>query len=448
MKKPPSPPDFTDLFRKVMANNPEKFSEIVKAVPSGPSEPYLPWDKIRFKTPPEGLTREEWWLGMKFVRQQMQRKLPLVDKDGHHFTFALPDVVLKSVEEINRDTSGQIAISEQVTNPVTRDRYLVNSLIEEAINSSQLEGAATTRNVAKEMIRTGRSPRDRDERMILNNYEAMRFIGEIRNEKLTPDLIRHIHKIVTKGTLSNPDAAGRFQSADEVRIGVFTDTGLNLHEPPDARDLPERIERLCAFANGEADEGYIPPVLRAITLHFMIGYEHPFEDGNGRTARAIFYWSMLNQDYWLTEFIVISSILKKAPSRYARSYLYAEDENDLTYFHLYQIEVFQRAIKQLHVYLAEKMSELRRTQKSIAAAPSLFNPRQVAILEHALKSSNASFTAKSHKISHDIVYETARQDLMGLESLGLLIKERVGREFVWSPAKDLSERLRRLNERK
>ncbi|MFC8239411.1 Fic family protein [Streptomyces chartreusis] len=369
-----------------------------------------------------------------------------MDKDGRPFTFALPDVLLKALEEINRDTSGQIAISEQVTNPATRDRYLVNSLIEEAINSSQLEGAATTRRVAKEMIRTGRPPRDRDERMILNNYEAMRFIGTIKEERLTPDLICEIHRIVTKGTLSNPDAAGRFQLPDEERIGVFTDTNLELHQPPDAEHLPERIQRLCDFANGEIGDGYVPPVLRAITLHFMLGYEHPFEDGNGRTARAIFYWSMLSQGYWLTEFIVISAILKGAPSRYARSYLYAEDENDLTYFHLYQIEVLQRAIKQLHQYLADKMSELRKLQETVSAAPSLFNARQVAVLEHALKKPNANFTAKSHKNSHDVVYETARQDLMGLEKLGLLNRVRRGREFVWTPVRNLREVLRNLED--
>ncbi|MCX5273745.1 Fic family protein [Streptomyces virginiae] len=444
MKRPPSPPDFRELFARVIESG--RFQAIMEAIPEGASDPYLPWDKIRFKEPPADLTREEWWLGVRFSRQQMQRTLPLVDAKGSPFSFALPDVVLKAVEEIVRDASGQIAISEQVTDRTTRDRYLVNSLIEEAINSSQLEGAATTRKVAKEMIRTGRSPRDRDERMILNNFKAMKFIGEIHEQRLTPELILQIHEIVTKGTLDNADAAGRFQSADEDRIGVFSDSGIQLHEPPAAAELPERIRRLCQFANAEDESKYIPPVLRAITLHFMMGYEHPFEDGNGRTARALFYWSMLHQGYWLTEFIVISAILKKAPSRYARSYLYAEDENDLTYFHIYQLEVLQRAIRQLHGYLAQKMTEVRETQKVISAAPSLFNQRQTAILEHALKSANATFTAKSHMISHDVVYETARQDLIGLEKLGLLEKSRVGREFVWMPAKNLNQKLRSLRD--
>ncbi|MEU1167016.1 hypothetical protein ABZ372_44580, partial [Streptomyces sp. NPDC005921] len=156
------------------------------AVPdAGPSDPYLPWDKIRFKTPPQGLSHEEWWAAIKLARRQMMRELPLTDKEGRPFRFALPDSVLKALEETSRNASGEIAISEQVTNPSTRDRYLVHSLIEEAINSSQLEGASTSRVVAKEMIRSQRKPRDRDEQMIYNNYQAMRMIGDLRNEKLT-----------------------------------------------------------------------------------------------------------------------------------------------------------------------------------------------------------------------------------------------------------------------
>src|SRR5690606_27707757 len=160
---------------------------------------------------------------------------------------------------------------------------------EEAITSSQLEGASTSRKVAREMIRSGRSPRNRSEKMILNNFHAMQRIGELRHEKLTIDLILEIHRIVTDGTLDNPDAAGRFQLPGEDRVAVWDEEGELLHSPPPAEQLPERLQRVCDFANGQVGTGYLPGVLRALTVHFMIrGYDHPFEDGNGRTARALF----------------------------------------------------------------------------------------------------------------------------------------------------------------
>ncbi|WP_432193733.1 Fic family protein [Streptomyces sp. bgisy027] len=441
MRRPAPPPDPAESIRLIIGASPEMMAKMLSVPGAGPSDPYLPWDKIRFKNPPDDLSVEEWWAAIKLARRQMTRQLPLLDKEGRPFRFTLPDVVLKALEETSRDASGEIAMSEQVTNPSTRDRYLVNSLIEEAINSSQLEGASTSRVVAKEMIRSQRKPRDRDERMIYNNYQAMRMIGDLRREKITPELICEIHRVVTADTLDNPASSGRFQLPGEDRVSVFHGD-LVLHEPPPAETLPERVQKLCDFANGELDDVYIPPVLRAITIHFMIGYDHPFEDGNGRTARALFYWSMLNQGYWLTEYVAISPILKKAPSQYAYSYLHSEDdENDLTYFHLYQLGVLKRSIAELHNYLSRKAREVRELQQKLSAVPGVFNHRQIALLEHAMKNPGSSVTAQSHMTSHNVAYETARQDLIGLEGMGLFRKIRSGKAFVWMPVEDLPSRL-------
>lgn len=58
---------------------------------------------------------------------------------------------------------------------------------------------------------------------------------------------------------------------------------------------------MCAFPNGHLPDTFIHPAIRAIILHFWLGYDHPFVDGNGRTARALFYWAMLRQNYSLFE---------------------------------------------------------------------------------------------------------------------------------------------------
>jgi len=410
----------------------------------GPADPYIPWDKLRYKTPPDGLTDKEWWLVTKVRRQNLQRELPLKDFDDKPFTYAFTDVMLRAIEDVNRHLSGHIGIAERVANAANRDRYLINSLMEEAITSSQLEGALTTRAVAKEMIRSGRPPANRHERMILNNYAAMRRIGELRNEAVTPELIKEIQRVVTEDTLDNPDAAGRFQLPGEERVGVYDNENNLLHRPPPAETIEERVITLCAFANGELEtSSYIPPVIRAIIVHFIVGYEHPFEDGNGRTARALFYWIMLRQDYWLTEFISISRILRAAPVRYAHSYLHTEqDDNDLTYFILYHLEVIQRAIKDLHTYLERKIQEAREFQRLVASTPGEFNDRQIALLQNALRNPDTRYTVQSHGRSHGVVRQTARQDLFDLERRDLLERYNVGRKFVWKPMPDLEAKLR------
>ncbi|MFL6106169.1 MAG: Fic family protein [Marmoricola sp.] len=443
MKTPAPPPDFNRLMEQLSAS--DRFSAVLsQALPVGAlTQGYLPWDKLRYKTPPGDLTHEEWWFVVKLARRSVQRSIPAMqDIEGRPFTYALPDEVLAAVDAINRSASGNITVSEQVTNPATRDRYIVSSLIEEAITSSQLEGAATSRQVAKAMIRSGRPPQDRSEHMILNNYHAMKRITELQNESLTPDLICEIHRIVTENALDDPENAGRIQTDDADRIAVFADGDQLLHRPPPVAELPARMARLCEFANGTDSDHYMPPVLRAMTVHFMMGYDHYFEDGNGRTARALFYWTMLRQGFWLTEFLTISRILKKAPAQYARSFLLTEqDDGDLTHFFLYHLTVVQRAIGDLHDYLATKAEELRDLQRMIKSMPGEFNYRQLALLENAAKNPGATFTAQSHALSHQTSGETARQDLMDLEGRGLLRRFKEGRRFVWAPVSDLAERL-------
>lgn len=444
MKIPAPPPPLDDIQAEVL-ENPELLVKLLNEVPSlGTMPDYLPWDKIRFKTPPAGLTHKQWWYGLKTARRMMRRPLPLLDKHGQNFAYALPDKVLKMTEEISRRASGQIAMAEQVTNPATRDRYIVTSLIEEAITSSQLEGAVTSRQVAKEMIRSGRPPRNKSEQMILNNYAAMRFVGSLRSEELTPDLVCRIHEIVTEETLDYPEQAGAIQSDPDpaARVAIYGDNEQVIHRPPPVETLPKRLRDLCRFANGRNDKVYVPPVLRALTIHFMVGYDHYFEDGNGRTARALFYWSMLREGYWLTEFLTISRILRGAPSQYARSFILTEqDDSDLTYFFIYHLDIVRRAIDELDAYLDRKVREIRETKLLLASTPGEYNYRQLALLELALKDPSSYFTVLSHGTSHNVSPETARQDLTYLTKRGLLRCRREGKKFVWYPVENLTEKI-------
>src|SRR5262249_38451356 len=248
---------------------------------------------------------------------------------------------------------------------------------------------------------------------------------------------------VTAGTLDDPSLEGRPQLPGERRVVVEDPfDGSVLHVPPPAEEIPDRLQRLCDFANGVASTGYVPPVLRAIALHFVLAYDSPFADGTGRTGRILFYWSMLNQDSWLAEFFPISRLLKKAPGQYARSFLYTEqDEGDLTYFVLYHLRIIQRAITDLQVYLAHKVAETRRVQEALEAQSRNFNHRQLALLQHAIKNPHAQYTVVSHARSHNVAPQTARTDLQGLERQGLLTKVARKRGHAWEPAPDLMDLL-------
>lgn len=402
---------------------------------------YMHWDSIRGRTPPDGLTPREWWFALKLARRPLLRPMPLVDSAGAPFQLAMPDPALEMLHQIDQQAGGEIALAEEVTNPATRDRYLVSSLIEESITSSQLEGANTTRRVAKEMLRSGRPARTNDERMIANNFRAMNAVRSWLGEPLTVERVLELHRIVTDGTLDNPDAAGRFQRPDEERVSVIDPDNNIVFSPPPADQLPERADAMIAFANGEAQqEGFLHPVMRSVLLHFWLGHDHPFEDGNGRTARALFYWSMLRNGYWLAEFLSISRILRRAKMQYGRSFLYTEsDERDVTYFALDQLGVILRSIEDLRRYLQRKMQEQREIETILRTSD--LNHRQIALVSHALRHLDADYTFRSHQMSHGVVYQSARSDLLDLEERGLLTRSQVGKTFHFRPVTDVADRL-------
>lgn len=443
MKIPLTPPRLDALLPGI---RPTELGRLL-GTPAIQGERYLHWDELRHRTPPEGLGSEQWWVGVKLARRGMMKTLPLFDKHDRPIAFTMPDPVLRALHDIDRQAAGEIAMPEHAVSGEDRNRYLVSSLIEEAITSSQLEGASTTRDEAKNMLRSGRDPRDRSERMILNNYHVMEQIRRLKDEPFTPDRILELHRIISDGTLDDPTAAGRFRRDDE-RVAVMDATQtVKLHEPPPAASLPARLERLCVFANQSAKEQpFVHPVIRAILVHFMLGYDHPFVDGNGRTARALFYWSMARSGYWLTEYLSISRLIRQSPARYARAYLFTEtDDNDATYFILHQLQIIEQAIEALHEYLARKTGEQRNAENLLRHAPNLvdnLNHRQVALLSHALRHTGHGYTVESHKRSHQITTQTSRTDLLKLAGLGLLEQRKRGRAFVFITPPDLMRRIK------
>ncbi len=437
------PPDWTHALSEARAFE-------ILAVKAPPGYPH--WDKLRHLDPPDGLSREEWWAGIKYARTNVRREIPLRDTSGRLFSYTTPDVVLSRLHLVDQRCAGEIRMPEVVTGDAqAKQQYLVNSLMEEAIRSSQLEGASTSRRVAKELLRTGRHPKDRSERMIVNNYMALQYMRESMGERLRPHDVLELQRILTEGTLDDPSASGRLQTPDEDRVAVVDriDGGV-LHRPPPADQLPDRLQALCDFANGDSDDEdtFIHPVLRAILLHFWLAYDHPFEDGNGRTARVLFSWSLRTKGYWLIEYLSISKILREAPGQYNRAFLLTEtDDGDTTYFLIHQLGVIERAIEELHKYLRRKVAEVRDVETLLRGSGG-FNHRQTDLLGSALRDADRVYTFTSHAQRHGVTHETARTDLRDLADRGLLVSERDGRLYLFHPAPDLGEQLKALGDQR
>ena len=448
MKKPISPPDPGPLWEGLHKLEDAVLRDILNVGATDNKGRYLHWDELRYREPPEGLTIEQLWLGTVLARGRLRRHLPLTDNQGVPFAACMVDPVWESLHRIDKAAAGQILADDPLASQGSGDRYIVSSLIEEAVASSQLEGASTTRAVAKQMLLTGRRPTDHSERMIVNNYAAINAVRELVAAGTPFSLaeIRELHRVITRDTLDDPKDAGRLQLPNEKRVAVYAVMARPgeelLHRPPPADQLPDRLEALCAFANGEADAGFVHPVVRAVVTHFWLAYDHPFVDGNGRLARSLFYWSMLRSGYWLTEYLSVSAILRDAPAQHNRAFLLTEtDDNDLTYFVAYQLEVIERAIGSLREYLKRKRSEVRELESYVRGSLTL-NHRQRDVLSRALRDPFSSFYIASHQRRHGVTYASARTDLLTLEELGLLYRTRDGRVLRFVPVLNLVKKLR------
>lgn len=276
--------------------------------------------------------------------------------------------------------------------------------------------------------------------MIKNNYTTMLKIKDWGTEKLTIDFLCEIQKSITNGTLIDASMSGKLRNSDDILVVDYDRTVL--HVPPKAKELKMRLETLCTFANDTSEGTFIHPVVKASILHFWLGYIHPFGDGNGRTARALFYWYLLKNNYWLVEFLPISRIILKSPAKYKMAYLYSEkDDNDLTYFIRYHLRAFRLSIEDFKRYISRKRQESQDTIMLFRKV-SYLNNRQQQLIIHAIHHPATVYTINRHMITYGTVYQTARNDMLQLVRKGLLKLEKRGKVFNFLPAENLRKRLR------
>jgi Fic family protein len=181
------------------------------------------------------------------------------------------------------------------------------------------------------------------------------------------------------------------------------------------------------FVNGEPSDPaqFIHPIVRAIVAHFWLGYEHPFRDGNGRIARALFYYCLLREGYEVAEFLSISGPIDRSPRAYYMAFAHTEtDTGDLTYFVLHQLDVIKIALGDLLQHLQRRAERLRLLTERVSSFDAL-NHRQRSLLEHAIRHPAEGQSIEGHARSHRVHYMTSRSDLSDLERRGFLTSRRV-----------------------
>ena len=377
------------------------------------NDDYEYWDKVKYKKLPEGFTPQMLWANVKASR--LRSMIPVWEKYGINLCITSQmqrmchefDMKFGSFWEVEGD-----ALSAE------RKYYLSSSLMEEAIYSSKMEGASTTRIVAKEMLRKKKSPQNKSQQMIANNYNTIQYIVEHKDEPLTEEALLHIHRLMTEKTMDNPEDAGRFRTNDKVVVADMVEGDI-IYTPPSFQEIPEFVKSLCDFFNNDNPRTFIHPIIRGIIVHFMLAFMHPFADGNGRTARALFYWYMLKEKYWLTEYMSISRVIAKSKPSYEKSFRYVEnDGNDIGYFVAYNLRALEISFQQLTDYIQRKQHEKKAATSFMIAGN--INYRQAMILQRLKEEPNTIMTVKDVQEMFSVSSMTARKDLSDLVLQGYM----------------------------
>ena len=366
----------------------------------------------------------EIWEQLQFNRREKGVKLSLRDQEKKHLFFSLTEELKKkvvSVDDLSRNNFfDSLGENEKID--------LIRAAQEdEAFYSSVIEGAHTTKKRTKELVEKGLEPKNKDERMVLNNYKALMFILENLHRNIDEEIIIKVYQIVTEGTLDEEDFGYRknqnyVRSLDEV-----------VYEPPRFEEVPNLMKSLVDFINDESNE-VLHPLIKALVLHFYFVYIHPFNDGNGRTARALTYMYLLKSGYHFFKFFSISSLLKEFRGNYYKAIKNVEDyDSDLTYFIEFYLDMMEKSIKKVSSDFKNQYL-LKVVKEKILNRGLELNSRQEKSLEKIIKVNKKNVDIAFYMGLNKIVQETARKDLQELVDMEILEVTKLGKKNVYNLA--------------
>lgn len=378
---------------------------------------YLALDEIKHRLKQQGIKESDWpAISKEIIATRKTGAVTLFFKSIEpKFWFYPADVIHKKIDEIEK--LGK-SLYEQINKNITfKNDFLLDSSIEEAITSAIYEGAHSTRAQAEQLIASGDRPKSKDEWMLINNLQAMKWVKENQSAPLTRDAILRIHKIVTENTLEGDDAnfQGKFRN-DTVFVGS--------HEGIKHAKIEQAIDEMIQLTTN--NPRYFHPLLKGILVHYFMGYIHPFFDGNGRAARTLFYFKSIRNQLDYVELLSVSAYLRSHGKQYEKSFEKVKDnEYDLTYFIDFCLDSMSSALKEVSRkvnYLLRMMDlkdefGLSQTQVGLMQRMALHKFRTIDIEEYAQQISKSR--------------EFARQELKHLLDLDLVSEIKVSKKLVY-----------------
>lgn len=382
---------------------------------------YLYWDKMKYKTFKDiPVSKEVAWAIIRNYRRCGYRTLQIQNEENELYKYLPLQRWEKTILLFDK-----IFLNRPRDTEVRSEPWMV-----EAISSAMIEGAHTTRDRAIQLLHLHKTPADYGERMILNNYKMAQILENLPLDfQISLDTLFDWQTQLTHQNLPVKDQGRLRTDADQIVIAPKT-PDIVTFIPPTEAFLKSQLESFIDFVNQDNLE--LHPLLQAICVHYWFAYLHPFVDGNGRTARSLFYWFLMKSRYPNITSLPISPLILKSVQKYSKAFIYTEQDNqDLTYFIDFNFHLIEEALSQFNISSHGEHSDHEPFDERL-------NFRQNTIMRilrsKQLPDVNVSYVRDKFGVSK----LTAINDLKGLLSLELIESRRVGKNVLYRLKESIS----------
>lgn len=379
---------------------------------------YLSPDEIKYRQSKSGAKDSDWsGAARKIVTTRKTGSVTLfLNSIEPRFWFYPADIINKKVDQI--ELLGKRLFEQINAQSNFKNDFLLDSRIEEAITSAIYEGAHSTRAQAEQLIASGKRPTNKDEWMLVNNVRAMQWVQENRDKPISKEIILQLHKIVTHNTLEGDDVnfSGRFRN-DKIFVGP--------HEGVKHELIESTIQEAIQITSN--NPRYIHPLLKGILVHYFIAFIHPFFDGNGRTARALFYFKAMRNELSYIELLSVSAYLKDHGARYEKAFeKVVANDYDVTYFIDFCLDSIHSAL----VEVSRKVAYLLRIN-DLRSSHGLTS-QQVGLLQRMALHKFRKVSIEEYADQIDKSREFARLELKKLADLNFIEEKKESKKLVYT----------------
>lgn len=359
------------------------------------------------------------WQKIEKERHSKANNLGLVDRNGKSFWFVVSPDLLSLISEIERNR-GFLASFKLPKKFL--DKIISENEKKEAYYSSHIEGAMTSLEEALLYLNKPSKKDYGDEslQMIINNRDALEYIRKQRGQSFSHEIIYKLHRILVKNTHKNrPITVGKYRKGP---IYVVDGRGQVVYEGPPASKVMVMMNKYMQWVNSVSE---VHPLIKAAIVHLHFVYIHPFDDGNGRSARALSNLYLMNQDYQFINFLSPSDYFDHHRAEYYRAIQNTRaHDNDTTFFILYYLRALVEQLGDVQDEI-KKEGKVRDIKDILSEKEQAqLDKKQIKALKWMLESPEKITTRKYCKLCH-CSDETARKDFNQLIELGII--EKIGR---------------------